>query len=623
MARGQSKPSTQGLRDAASLATIGIILNGGERMLVAEPDAGGSEASTVDSNRKRGFRHDMDLGIRGRRQGGGWSCGSKTVRTDHTLVSVAGGKVVVGLVAARRGWGTLVSVAGGKVVDHTLVSVAGGKVVVCKKLEHRSWAAHLGTSLVHWSSEKKVDHRSWNIDLGLLIWGRRSWYTGRRKTSWTIGRLFSWIDRGFPSRYRRWTLGGLFCWSDCGCPELGVSNGNELGVSDGILDKLGLSDGTVDGEAPKEGGVDDTVDGEALKEGCADALDGWRDGALLRTDGAAELAGLSSEGEILVLGILDRLGIPDGTELGVSDGKNWEFRMACWINLGFRMAQSMEKHFKEGCADSIKLGTSEGRVDGMELGTPGGTVDDGAAEVDGLPEGEILVLGLLDKLGIPDGTELGVSDGSADGTELGILDGSADETELAISDSKLDGAALVDGETDGTKLGVSKGKVDGNKLGLSEAKKEGAKLGGLTLGIVHGTLLDNSQFRIANLDGAALVDHGETDGTKLGVSEGKVDGNKLGLSEEKKEGAKLGVLDGWSEGPTLGIVDGALLDDGADKLLGELDGAILTLGCDDNVGTLKGVLLGVSDGTEDGIEVGFSEGSLDGTRDGVEGRSCR
>eukprot|EP00978_Attheya_sp_CCMP212_P038505 scaffold191464_cov58-Attheya_sp.AAC.4 len=38
MARGQRKPSTQGLRDAATLATIGIILDGGERMLVAEPD---------------------------------------------------------------------------------------------------------------------------------------------------------------------------------------------------------------------------------------------------------------------------------------------------------------------------------------------------------------------------------------------------------------------------------------------------------------------------------------------------------------------------------------------------------------------------------------------------------
>eukprot|EP00978_Attheya_sp_CCMP212_P022396 scaffold66822_cov62-Attheya_sp.AAC.1 len=129
MARGQSKPSTQGLRDAVSLATIGIILNGGERLLVAEPDAVldvrtvhkvtgrvGVRHPTVDSNRKRGFGHDVDLGIRGWRQGCGWSCGSKTVRTDHTLVSVAGGKVVVGLVAARRGWGTLVSVAGSKVV---------------------------------------------------------------------------------------------------------------------------------------------------------------------------------------------------------------------------------------------------------------------------------------------------------------------------------------------------------------------------------------------------------------------------------------------------------------------------------------------------------------------------
>eukprot|EP00978_Attheya_sp_CCMP212_P015086 scaffold38795_cov33-Attheya_sp.AAC.2 len=39
------------------------------------------------------------------------------------------------------------------------------------KLEHRSWAAHLGASLVHWSSE-----RSWTIGRLLLCWGRR-WYT--------------------------------------------------------------------------------------------------------------------------------------------------------------------------------------------------------------------------------------------------------------------------------------------------------------------------------------------------------------------------------------------------------------------------------------------------------------
>ena len=74
---------------------------------------------------------------------------------------------------------------------------------------------------------------------------------------------------------------------------------------------------------------------------------------------------------------------------------------------------------------------------------------DGAAELDGLPEGPILTLGILDTLGVPDGRELGESDGSAEGTELGILDG------------KADGPALVDGGTDGTELGVSEGKILG------------------------------------------------------------------------------------------------------------------------------------------------------------------
>eukprot|EP00978_Attheya_sp_CCMP212_P044436 scaffold310373_cov67-Attheya_sp.AAC.1 len=395
MARGQSKPSTQGLRDAASLATIGIILNGGERMLVAEPDAnspqsdrqGGSETSTIDSNRKRGFRHDMDLGIRGWQQGGGWSCGSKTVRTDHTLVSVAGGKVVVGLVAARRGWGTL-------------VSVAGGKVVVCKKLEHRSWTVD-GEAPKEGCVDGTVDGEA--LKEGCADDGAAE------------------LD-GLPEG-EILVLGLL--------DKLGIPDGTELGISEGIADEieLGISDGTADGER---------------------LVDGWRDGALL-TDGAAELAGLS-EGEILVLGILNRLGIPDGTELGVSDGKELGVSDGMLDKLGLSDGTVDGEALKEGCADSIKLGTSEGRVNGMELGTSGGTVDDGAAEVDELPEGGILVLGLLDKLGIPDGTELGVSDGSADGTEIGILDGSADGTELAISDSKLDGAALVDGETDGTKL---------------------------------------------------------------------------------------------------------------------------------------------------------------------------
>ena len=84
---------------------------------------------------------------------------------------------------------------------------------------------------------------------------------------------------------------------------------------------------------------------------------------------------------------------------------------------------------------------------------------DGAAEVDGLPEGAILILGLLDKLGILDGSELGVSDGK----ELGLSDGISDILGILVGDS--DGETLVDGCTDGVELGTSEGRLDGIELG--------------------------------------------------------------------------------------------------------------------------------------------------------------